>query len=197
MIRAALYSRVSTGDQTLANQQLALRAHAQARGWQAVEFADVVSGSRDKRPGLDQLVEAARRRTIDVVAVVKLDRLARSVHHLVTLARELEALGVNLVVLDQAIDTTTPSGRFLFNTLAAVAELERDLIRERVVTGLKRVRHQGTKSGKPIGRPRVLVDVKRARHLLASGKAASVRQAARTLGVSASTLTRVLAAPKP
>src|SRR5262249_29655744 len=91
---------------------------------------------------------------IDVLIVTKLDRRARSTHHLVALSKELKALGVDLVVLDHAIDTTTPSGRLLFHVLAAIAEFERDLIRERVVTGLRRAQVRGTKSGRPIGRPR-------------------------------------------
>jgi len=113
--RAACYARVSTGEQVPENQLVALRAFAAARGWRATEFVDLgVSGARECRPALDALLAGARARKIDVVACTKLDRLARSTHHLVVLAKELEALGVDLVVLDQAIDTTTPSGRLLF-----------------------------------------------------------------------------------
>jgi DNA invertase Pin-like site-specific DNA recombinase len=90
-----------------------------------------------------------RRRRFDVLVVTKLDRLARSVRHLTTLAAELEALGVDLVVLDQAIDTSTPSGRFLFNALGAVAELERDLIRERVTAGIAAAKRRGIRLGRP------------------------------------------------
>jgi DNA invertase Pin-like site-specific DNA recombinase len=104
MTRAALYARVSTADQTPAPQLDALRAFAAARGWAAQEFVDHgVSGAKERRPALDALMAAARARRVDVVACVKLDRLARSTHHLVTLGRELSALGVDLVVLDQAI----------------------------------------------------------------------------------------------
>src|SRR2546422_2215479 len=114
-LRAALYARVSTMDQTPENQLVALRAFAGARGWQATEFVDHgISGARDRRPALDALLAAVRGRRVDVVACVKLDRLARSVHHLVALGREFEALGVDLVALDQNVDTTTPSGRLLF-----------------------------------------------------------------------------------
>jgi len=152
-----LYSRVSTTGQTVENQLLALRSFAVARGWDAVEFVDHgVSGTREKRPALETLLAAVRARRVDVVACVKLDRLARSTHHLVTLAKELEALGVDLVVLDQAIDTTTPSGRLLFHMLAAVAEFERDLIRDRVLAGLRRAKERGTRSGRssPSGQSR-------------------------------------------
>ncbi len=194
MICAALYSRVSTSDQTIANQQLALRAHARARGWDAMEYSDVISGAKNKRPGLDALLAAVRRRQVDAVVVVRLDRLARSIHHLLALSRELEELGVALVVTEQAIDTTTSVGRLMFAMLGAIAAFERDLIRERVQAGLRRARQQGTRSGKAIGRPRVLIDVKRARQLLASG---STRQAAKALGVPRSTLARAMGGPKP
>src|SRR5713101_7757992 len=168
--RVALYARVSTGGQTAENQLLALRAFAGARGWAAIEFTDQgVSGAREKRPALDALLAAARARTVDVVACVKLDRLARSVSHLVALVRELEVLGVDLVVLDQAIDTTTPAGRLLFHVLAAISEFERELIRERVLAGLRRVRSQ---------------------ELLEGGS--SLRQVARLLGVSHATVARAV-----
>ena len=135
-VRAALYGRVSTGGQSTESQLHALRRYAEARGWHIQEFVDLgVSGAKERRPALDRLVKAARARQIDVVAVTKLDRLARSTHHLVSLGRELAALGVDLVVLDQQIDTTTPSGRLLFHVLAAIAEFERDLIRERTLAG--------------------------------------------------------------
>ncbi len=137
--RAALYARVSTVEQTPENQLVALRGFASARGWSLTEFVDHgVSGAKEKRPQLDALLADVRRRKFDLIVVTKLDRLARSTRHLVTLAGELEALGVDLVVLDQAIDTTTPSGRLLFHVLAAIAEFERDLIRDRVMAGLRR-----------------------------------------------------------
>jgi excisionase family DNA binding protein len=119
--RAAVYARVSTADQAggLATQLEQLRAFASARGWQTAEYIDEsVSGAKERRPALDALMSAVRTRKVDVVACMKLDRLARSVRHLVQLAAEFEALGVDLVVLDQAIDTTTPSGRLLVAALA-------------------------------------------------------------------------------
>jgi DNA invertase Pin-like site-specific DNA recombinase len=177
--RAALYARVSTADQSPGNQLEALRAHAGAREWIAAEFVDHgVSGAKASRPGLDALLVVARARRVDVVACTKLDRLARSTRHLVTLAAEFEALGVELVVLDQAIDTMTPSGRLLFIVLAAIAEFERDLIRERVVAGIHRARRQGRR----LGRPRLHhVDPARAQALLDGGL--SVRAVARQLRV--------------
>jgi DNA invertase Pin-like site-specific DNA recombinase len=181
----ALYARVSTTGQTAENQLLALRAFATARGWMVSEFVDQgQSGAKEKRPALDAMLAAVRARKVDAVACVKLDRLARSVHHLVAMVREFEALRVDLVVLDQAIDTTTPSGRLLFHVLASVAEFERDLIRDRVHAGLRRARAQG----KRLGPPRVEVDLPRARALLAEGQ--SLRAVSKTMGIKLATLHR-------
>jgi DNA invertase Pin-like site-specific DNA recombinase len=186
--RAALYARVSTVDQTPETQLDALNAFAAARGWQATEYADHgVSGAKERRPALDALLAVVRARKVDVVACTKLDRLARSVRHLVTMAQEFEALGVELVVLDQAIDTTTPAGRLLFHVLAAIAEFERQLIRERVVAGIRRAKAKG----RHLGRPRLHhVDPARARALLAQGR--SLRAVARLLGTHATTVRRAL-----
>jgi DNA invertase Pin-like site-specific DNA recombinase len=105
------------------------------------------------------MLMAARRRELAVVVVTKLDRLARTLHQLVAAGRELEALGVDLVVLDQAIDTTTPSGRLLFHMPGAIAEFERDLTRERVISGVQHAKDHGARSGRPIGRPRRAIDL--------------------------------------
>jgi DNA invertase Pin-like site-specific DNA recombinase len=120
--------------------------------------------------------------------LTKLDRLARSTRHLVTLVAELEALGVDLTVLEQAIDTTTPAGRLLFHVLAAISEFERDLIRDRVLAGLRRARSQGRRLGRP---PVHEVDTERARALLAEGR--SLRATARALGVPHVAVSRALA----
>jgi DNA invertase Pin-like site-specific DNA recombinase len=187
--RAAIYARVSTHDQVCSNQLLALHSFAEARGWTVTEFVDHgQSGVKEKRPALDAMLAAVRARKVDLVSCVKLDRLARSVHHLVGMVREFEALGVDLVVLDQAIDTTTPSGRLLFHVLASVAEFERDLIRDRVQAGLRRARAQG----KRLGRPRVhQVNLHEAQALRAQG--VSLRGIARALGVHPMAIRRALA----
>ena len=187
--RAAIYARVSTTDQNPENQLDVLRSFAGARGWRSTEFVDHgVSGAKERRPALDTLVSAARRRSVDIVICTKLDRLARSVHHLVALGRELGALGVDLVVLDQAIDTTTPSGRLLFHVLASIAEFERDLIRDRVMAGIRRARAQGRR----LGRPRQQhIDPARALHLREQGL--SLRAVARELGVHPTAVSRALA----
>ena len=122
-----------------------------------------------------------------MVACIKLDRLARSTRHLVTLSGDLEALGVDLVVLDQSIDTTTPSGRLLFHVLAAIAEFERDLIRDRVVAGLRRAKAQGRHLGRP---RRYHIDVTEARALIVKGL--SLRAIARRLNVHPMAVRRAL-----
>jgi len=185
--RVAIYARVSTTGQTAENQLLALRSFATARSWAITEYVDHgQSGAKERRPALDGLLAAVRARKVDLVACVKLDRLARSVHHLVALVREFEVLGVDLVVLDQAIDTTTPAGRLLFHVLAAISEFERDLIRDRVLAGLRRAKSQGIR----LGRPRVPVDRVRAERLLAAGQ--SLRTVARALGIGLATLARAV-----
>lgn len=172
-------------------QLVPLRRYAANRDMKTVEFVDQTSGRKGSRPGLNDLMRTARRREIGAVAVavVKLDRLARSIRHLTTFVLELESLGVDLVVLDQAIDTSTPSGRLLMHVLGSIAEFEADLIRERVVAGIENARRKGVH----FGRPRKLGerDVVRARYLRAEGK--SLRQIARVLGCSAATVHRVLA----
>jgi DNA invertase Pin-like site-specific DNA recombinase len=150
MKRAALYARLSTAEQNCAAQLDALRAYCERRALEPREFVDAgVSGAKDRRPALDAMLHAVRRREVDLVAVVKLDRLARSVRHLTTLAAELEALGVDLVVVDQGVDTSTPAGKLLFHVLASIAEFERALIIERTRAGLAAARRRGTHCGRP------------------------------------------------
>ncbi len=187
-MRLALYARVSTTDQKTRAQLAVLRDYATRRKADRVEYIDRgVSGAKARRPALDRMLKAARRREIDAVVCTKLDRLARSVRHLTELGAELEALGVALVVLDQDINTATPAGRLLFNVLGSIAEFERDLIRERVSAGMAAAKKRGV----PLGRPAVL-DAKRitrARRLRDSGH--SIRAIAAKLGVGSSTVQRV------
>ncbi len=186
--RVALYVRVSTSDQTAENQLRALREHSERAGWTIVaEFTDHgVSGTREKRPGLDALLADARRRRFDLVAVAALDRLGRNLRHLVTLLDELQHLGVGLVSLREALDLTSPIGRAMYALVGVLAEVERAWIIERTHAGLRRARAQG----KRLGRPRAITDARRLRQLLADG--ASYREAARQLRVSEGTIRRAV-----
>jgi DNA invertase Pin-like site-specific DNA recombinase len=153
-MKAAIYARVSTLDQQPENQLQELRRYCEARGWTAVEYVDRgVSGAKDRRPALDQLLADAKRRKFDVVVCWRLDRLGRNLRHLILLLDELQALGVAFVSLAEGIDATTPAGRLQLHVLGAIAEFERDRIRERVMAGLQRARAQGTRLGRPRTRP--------------------------------------------
>lgn len=186
--RVALYARTSTTDQHPEMQINALRKHAEERGWQIVaEYVDHgVSGRKDRRPQLDELMKHVSRGGLDVVAVWKFDRFARSVRHLVLTLDDLHARGIDFVSMQDGVDTSTPTGRFQFHILSAVAQLEADIVRSRTIAGLAEARRRGAK----IGRPRAVIDLTEARRLLAAGS--SLRGAARTLKVGASTLARAL-----
>jgi DNA invertase Pin-like site-specific DNA recombinase len=182
-LRAAVYARVSTLDQEPENQLQELRRYVEARSWSGVEYVDRgVSGAKDRRPALDQLLADARRRRFDVVVCWRLDRLGRNLKHLITLLEDLQALGVAFVSLQEGIDATTPAGKLQMHILGAIAEFERERIRERVLAGLQRARTQGTR----LGRPRALVPIDRVERV--SGL--PIDEAALTLGVSRSTLKR-------
>ena len=191
MARVALYVRVSTKkDQTVENQLIALRDWAAGRGHEVVaEFADEgISGKkgRDKRPGLDSMMKAAVRGQFEMVGVTALDRLGRSLRHLVTLVAELEALRVGLYVSNLALDTSTAAGRLMFNVMGSLAEFERELIRERTMLSLERARRRGAK----LGRPRVSpTKERRIAALLEAGTSAC--RTARLAQVSKSVVFRV------
>jgi DNA invertase Pin-like site-specific DNA recombinase len=138
------YARVSTKDQNLALQEDALKS----AGCEKV-FREIASGSKTARPVLDDLL--SRLREEDILVIWKLDRLGRSLTHLVTLANDLMERNIGFISLNDPIDTTTPQGRLVFNIFAALAEFERDLIRERTQAGLKAARARGRKGGRPPG----------------------------------------------
>jgi len=184
--RAALYVRVSTTDQHVDNQLADLREYCARREWTVREYTDVgVSGAKDRRPGLDELLKDARRRRFDVLVVWRLDRLGRNLRHLILLLDELHALGVAFVSLAEGIDATTPAGRLQLHVLGAIAEFERARIQERVRAGLARARAQGRKLGR---RERQIPEDQ-----LALVRGLPVREAARRLGVPRTTLQRALA----
>jgi DNA invertase Pin-like site-specific DNA recombinase len=182
-MRAAVYARVSTLDQNPDNQLFELRRYVGARGWRLAEYVDHgVSGAKEARPELNRLIRDAKKRQIDIVVVWRLDRLGRSLRHLIFLLEELSALGVGFVSLGEGIDTSTPAGRLQLHVLAAIAEFERARLRERVLAGLARARRDGKRLGRP---PRHVT----ARDL-AQVAGLSVRAAARELNVSPSVLQR-------
>jgi DNA invertase Pin-like site-specific DNA recombinase len=184
-MRCALYARVSTTDQEPENQLRELRRYTEARGWTAVEFVDHgVSGAKQRRPALDDLLAAAKRRKFDAVVCWRLDRLGRNLRHLILLIDELQALGVSFVSLGEGIDATTPAGRLQLAVLGAIAQFERDRIVERVRAGLARAKAQGQRLGR------------RRKTALPEGvqRGLTVRSAVAQWGVSKSTAARWLAA---
>lgn len=151
MFRVALYTRVSSNDQqTLPMQLRALREYSARRGWTvAMQVREIGSGAV-KRPARERLIEAARRREIDVVLVWRLDRWGRSVTDLLATLQELEHLGVGFVSLTEALDLTTPAGRAMAGLLAIFAEFEREILRERTRAGLAQARQNGKRLGRPV-----------------------------------------------
>jgi DNA invertase Pin-like site-specific DNA recombinase len=192
MKRAALYMRVSTKGhgQTTDTQALALGEYAGRIGFEIVgEYRDEgISGSKDSRPALDRLMKDARARKFDVVIVARFDRFARSVSHLLRALEEFNHLGIDFVSLSESIDTSTPMGKMIFTVLGAVAELERNLIKERVHMGISRARKQG----KRLGRPKRVFDREKACETL---QRMSVREVARQLGVSRGVVERAMSNP--
>lgn len=181
-MRVGIYARISTTDkgQDPEVQLGPLREYAQARGWTIYqEYIDQgISGAREQRPALDDLLHAARRREIDVILVWKLDRFARSLRHLILTLGELEALGVAFVSLTEAIDLSTPTGRLLVHVLGALGEFERALIGERVRAGVARARARG----RPLGRPKKVFRRDQIEKLRAEGL--SFRKIGEQLGIS-------------
>lgn len=187
----ALYVRTSTLDQTGEAQLHALRRATEARGWtETREFIDLGhSGAKASRPALDELKRAARAGEVREVMVFGLDRLGRSLRDLLVLLDELTAAGCAVISLRESIDLTTPTGRLLVHLIASLAEFERELIRERVKSGIARVKATGkTRSGKAVGRPRRGVNVDAVNRLRAEGR--TWRQIAQALKVPRRTLER-------
>ena len=188
-IRAALYARVSTVNhgQDVGLQLDELRQVAAQRGWSATEFVDDgVSGAKDSRPALDRMMADARAGKLDLVAVWRFDRFARSTKHLLVALDELRCLGVDFLSLREQVDTSTPMGRAVFTIIAAISELERETTRERVIAGVRRAQA----AGKHCGRPKVEMDLRPALALLSQGR--SLKETSRILGVSRNTLRRRL-----
>ncbi len=193
---AAIYARVSTRNgQTTENQLRELRAVAKRHGWKVVTTYtdDGISGAkgRDKRPGLDALLKGVARREFEVVAAWSVDRLGRSLQDLIGTLNELRAKDVDLYLHKQGLDTSTPAGKAMFGMLGVFAEFEREIIAERIHAGLARAREQGTKSGKPFGRPERFKAV-RERALALKDQGLGTRRIAEKLKVSRSTVIKAL-----
>ncbi|MFZ0738434.1 MAG: recombinase family protein [Candidatus Acidiferrales bacterium] len=185
-VRAAIYARVSTlnGSQDPSMQTRELEEYCQRRGWQVhdVYVDNGVSGKKDSRPQLNRMMQDAHERRFDVVVVWRFDRFARSVSHLLRALETFNSLGVQFVSLSEQVDTSTPMGKMVFTVLGAVAELERNLIVERVRAGLRHARAKG----KRLGRPKKSVDRTQIATLRAAGN--SWRTISREMGVSVGTV---------
>ena len=189
MKRVAVYARVSTNNAQNPEMQLEeLRQYCQRRGWTiAGEFVDTgVSGAKEHRPGLDRLRSDCRKRNVDAVVVYRYDRFARSLRQLVNALEEFRALGIDFVSLHEDVDTSTPNGRLVFGIFASIAEFERELIRERVRSGLAAAKARGRR----LGRPRVTVDASRIASLRAQGR--SWAEISREVGVGKGTAQRAI-----
>jgi len=192
----AIYARVSKKDQTPDNQLLELRLVAERMDWNiAYEFVDHgISGAKGKedRPEFERLHKCAMRREIDLIAVWSVDRIGRSLQHLVAFLTEIHGKGIDLYLHQQGIDTTTPSGKAMFQMLGVFAEFERSIISERVKSGLERVRSQG----KHIGRPKVSAEVDKM-VLIARANGGNIplgkKRIASDLGIGVGTVQRILA----
>lgn len=196
MRRAVIYSRVSTDKQTTENQERELREVAERNGWQIVNvYSDKgISGakSRAERPGFDALCKDATRRRFDVVMAWSVDRLGRSLQGLVSFLSDLHAKKIDLFLHRQGVDTTTPGGKALFQMMGVFAEFEREMIRERVNSGLARAKAQG----KTLGRPTIDAAKEEAiRTALAKGEA-GIRKLAAKHGVGVSVVQRLAGKPR-
>lgn len=195
--RVAIYARVSTDSQTTDNQMIELRAVAERMGWVVVEeFIDqAISGAkgRDQRPAFDKLLKGATRREFDVVAAWSVDRLGRSLQHLVSFLSEIHASGVDLYLHQQGINTATPAGKALFQMCGVFAEFERSMIVERVKSGIARSKVSGTKSGKAHGRPRAIINPE-PQVLAMRANGTGMLKIATELGIGVGTVQRIVKA---
>src|SRR5579883_1312720 len=192
MFRAGLYARVSTNDQqTLPMQSRAMREYAARRGWTiALQVREVNSGAA-RREAREKLLEAARRRQIDVVLVWRLDRWGRSVTDLLATLQELEHLGVGFVSLTEALDLTTPAGRAMTGLLAIFAEFEREMLRERTLAGLAQARQNGKRLGRPVTAAIHAAEIRKLHHA-----GVSKSEIARRVRIGRTSVRRILATGK-
>ena len=192
-VRAALYARCSTLDkgQDPELQLVPLREYCQRRDFTiAGEYIDNgISGTKERRPQLDRLLEAARKRQIDLVIVWKLDRFGRSLKQLVMALEELSGLGIGFISYQDNLDLTTPQGRLMFHIIGSMAEFERELIRERVKAGIENARRKGKRLGRKSVAP---VEIEKIIHAHQKAPALSIRQLAAELGFKKSIVHKTL-----
>ena len=183
MEKVAIYVRVSTSEQSVDMQTSDLRHYCEQRGFEIYkEYSDEISGTKDRRPGLDDLMADAKKRKFDVVLVWRFDRFARSTKHLVTALEEFKHLGIDFISYQENIDTSSPLGKAIFTIISAIGELERNIIVERVKAGLRNAKAKGKRLGRrPKIDERLLRTVSGMR-----GKGMSIRGISSELGVSKS-----------
>jgi len=192
-MKTAIYVRVSTQDQAVGMQLSDLRRYCEQRGFQIYkEYSDQgISGMKDKRPGLDELMDDAKKKKFDVVLVWRFDRFARSTKHLITALEEFRHLGIDFVSYQENIDTSSPLGKAMFTIVSAIAELERNILLERVRAGLKRAKE----NGRILGRPKRLdLDVKELQRMRDKEKL-SFRQIAKRVKACPATVYKSLKNP--
>lgn len=152
-MKVAIYCRVSTQDQTTLNQEIELKEYCDREGYEIYNIYkdEGISGSKTSRPGLDKMLQDMRAKKFKAIVVWKYDRLGRSTLHLLQVLEEMNNKGVRLIATSQKIDTSTPMGKYFVTNLLALAEMEREMIRDRINLGLERARKQGKKLGRPKG----------------------------------------------
>ena len=194
-MKTAIYCRVSSDKQTTDNQNLELTKVAKRMGWAvAAVYSDTISGATDHRPQLDQMMQSVMRKEVDVVMAWSVDRLGRSLQHLVSLLSDLHAKKVNLYLHQQGLDTTTPGGKAMFQMMGVFAEFEREIMKDRINAGLARAKKHGTKSGRPIGRPAIPpIPVRKVEEL--RGQGLSYSKISKRTGVSTSKISRIISPP--
>ena len=192
-MKIALYTRVSTQDQSVEMQITDLRRYCEQRGFQIFkEYSDQgISGTKDKRPALDELMSDAKKRKFDAVLCWRFDRFARSTKHLITALEEFRHLGIEFVSYQENIDTSSPLGKAMFTVVSAIAELERNILLERVRAGLKRAKENGMILGRP---KRLDLDVKELQRMRDTEKL-SFRQIAKRVKACPATVYKSLKNP--
>src|SRR5215469_18716436 len=189
-IKVAIYIRVSTGGQNTEGQESELKEYAKNRGWEVGRiYRDKITGTTTSRPGLSELMADAKKRRVNVVAVWRFDRFARSVSHLLQALETFRSVGIDFVSISEQVDTSTPTGKMVFTVLGAVAELERSLIAERVRAGMRNARAKGKRIGRP---PRTYLDQDTRRSIYEAYAigGASLRRLAVRFGTSVGTVQR-------